>query len=113
MVDPMTASDARHCKEVCGHCPVADLCLAYAIANDEKFGIWGGMDRRERKAHKSKMDVSQVSLEFRDHYLGVEGRVQRTHPTPRRVRNPALDIEIDPAFMALLDSWPLTVQEHP
>lgn len=100
------------CKEVCKLCPVSDLCLAYAIANDEKFGVWGGMDRKERKAHKSRIDVSQVPLEFRDHYLNVEGRVRRTpHPTPRYVRNPALDIEIDPEFIALLEA--LSEPERP
>lgn len=92
------------CKEVCRLCPVAKQCLAYAIANDEKFGIWGGMDRKERKALKSKLDVSRVPLEFRDHYLNVEGRVKRNHPTPRYVRNPNLDLVIDPDFLAYLDA---------
>lgn len=96
--------DIARCKEVCGHCPVQKKCLAYAIANDEKFGVWGGMDRKERKALKSQLDVSQVPLEFRDHYLNVEGRVRRTHPTPRYVRNPDLDIVIDPEFLALIDA---------
>jgi WhiB family redox-sensing transcriptional regulator len=24
-------------------------CLEYALANDERFGIWGGLDERERR----------------------------------------------------------------
>lgn len=95
--------DVTACKQVCNHCPVQKLCLAYAIANDEKFGVWGGKDRRERKALKSVLDVSQVPLEFRDHYLNVEGRVKRNHPAPAYVRNPNLDLLIDPEFLAYLE----------
>jgi WhiB family redox-sensing transcriptional regulator len=29
-------------------CPVRDECLAYALRNDERFGVWGGMSGRER-----------------------------------------------------------------
>jgi WhiB family transcriptional regulator, redox-sensing transcriptional regulator len=28
---------------------VRDDCLEYALANSEKFGIWGGMSERERR----------------------------------------------------------------
>lgn len=106
MQDPMLPIDVRRCKEICGLCPVAKQCLAYAIANDERYGIWGGMNRKERKALKSKLDVSRVPLEFRDHYLNVEGRVRRMpHPTPRYVRNPNLDLVIDPDFLAYLDAF--------
>jgi WhiB family redox-sensing transcriptional regulator len=28
---------------------VREDCLDYAIANGEKFGIWGGMSERERR----------------------------------------------------------------
>lgn len=93
------------CKRVCNTCPVLEQCLAYAIANDEKFDIWGGMTPSERKAHKSEMDVSHVPKEFRQHYLAMEGRVKRSHPTLHLVRNPALDYVIDPEFLALLDAF--------
>lgn len=97
--------DPVACKAVCGTCPVQALCLAYAIANDEKDGVWGGMTRAERKAHKSKIDVSRVPLEFRDHYLKMEGRVKRNVPsTPHYVRSPNLDLVIDPDFIAFLDA---------
>lgn len=95
--------DVDTCKSICQHCPVQQLCLAYAIANDEKFGVWGGMDRKERNAVKRQLDVSSVPLEFRDHYLNVEGRVKRNHPAPRYVRNPNLDLSIDPEFLSYLE----------
>lgn len=97
--------DPDACKAVCGTCPVRDLCLAYAIANDEPDGIWGGMTRAERKAQKAKIDVSTVPLEFRDHYLKMEGRVKRNVPSaPHYVRSPNLDLVIDPDFIAFLDA---------
>ena len=34
---------------VCNSCHVKDECLDYAIANNIKDGIWGGLTARERK----------------------------------------------------------------
>ena len=36
-------------KAVCQACQVREDCLEYALANDERFGIWGGMSERERR----------------------------------------------------------------
>jgi hypothetical protein len=38
----------RAAVKMCKMCPVKAQCLEYAIVNDETFGIWGGMSRRER-----------------------------------------------------------------
>jgi WhiB family redox-sensing transcriptional regulator len=37
-------------KDVCSRCPVRAECLAFALANGEEFGVWGGMDPDERFA---------------------------------------------------------------
>lgn len=44
-------SQAQACRAkcVCSMCPVKDKCLDEAIANGERFGIWGGKDTQERK----------------------------------------------------------------
>lgn len=34
--------------ELCNGCPVREPCLAYALANGETFGVWGGLTPRER-----------------------------------------------------------------
>lgn len=39
---------AQQAKAVCKTCPVRMECLDEAIANNERFGIWGGMDTLER-----------------------------------------------------------------
>lgn len=41
--------DVTAAKSICIHCPVADECLAYALAHDED-GIWGGLTPAERSA---------------------------------------------------------------
>jgi WhiB family redox-sensing transcriptional regulator len=46
---PERGSSTREAKEVCRGCVVRDDCLEFAIANGEKFGIWGGMSERERR----------------------------------------------------------------
>ncbi len=34
---------------MCRGCVVREDCLEYALANGEKFGIWGGLSERERR----------------------------------------------------------------
>ncbi len=46
---PERGSSTREAKEVCRGCVVREDCLEFAIANGEKFGIWGGMSERERR----------------------------------------------------------------
>jgi len=46
--DPESFFDPKRADEalgVCGRCEVRDACAAYAEANDEQFGIWGGVVR--------------------------------------------------------------------
>jgi hypothetical protein len=38
-----TATGAPDAVEACNRCPVIAECLAYAISNDEKWGVWGGV----------------------------------------------------------------------
>lgn len=35
-------------KRVCRGCEVVDGCLAWALDNNERHGIWGGLSARER-----------------------------------------------------------------
>lgn len=39
-------------KAICGGCPVVDQCRDWALTNDEKWGIWGGMNASEREVHR-------------------------------------------------------------
>jgi hypothetical protein len=44
---------AQGAVEACCGCPAMDACLAYALAADEREGIWGAMlpDERRRGGH--------------------------------------------------------------
>lgn len=36
-------------KKLCSGCPVQNECLTYALEAGEAFGVWGGLDARERR----------------------------------------------------------------
>ena len=46
---PEKGGSTRDAKKVCAACTVRSQCLEYALANDERFGIWGGLSERERR----------------------------------------------------------------
>ncbi|MBO1032094.1 WhiB family transcriptional regulator [Tessaracoccus sp. SD287] len=46
---PEKGGSTREAKKVCETCTVKQECLEYALANDERFGIWGGLSERERR----------------------------------------------------------------
>jgi WhiB family redox-sensing transcriptional regulator len=49
---PEKGGSTREAKRICLGCEVRDSCLEYALANDERFGIWGGLSERERRRLK-------------------------------------------------------------
>ncbi len=49
---PEKGGSTREAKRVCRSCEVKGECLDYALENDERFGIWGGMSERERRRLK-------------------------------------------------------------
>jgi WhiB family redox-sensing transcriptional regulator len=38
----------RRAKAICRRCPVQQDCLAFALESRTEFGIWGGMNGKER-----------------------------------------------------------------
>jgi WhiB family redox-sensing transcriptional regulator len=38
----------KKAKAICARCPVISNCLKDALANNEPFGVWGGMSADER-----------------------------------------------------------------
>lgn len=48
---PEKGGSTRDAKRICNTvCRVKEQCLEYALANGERFGIWGGLSERERRA---------------------------------------------------------------
>lgn len=46
---PEKGGSTREAKKICAACDVRAECLEYALQNDERFGIWGGLSERERR----------------------------------------------------------------
>jgi WhiB family transcriptional regulator, redox-sensing transcriptional regulator len=46
---PEKGGSTREAKRICLGCEVRAECLEYALAYDERFGIWGGLSERERR----------------------------------------------------------------
>ncbi|GAA1234339.1 WhiB family transcriptional regulator [Prauserella halophila] len=51
---PEKGGSTREAKRICQGCEVKDDCLEYALAHDERFGIWGGLSERERRKLKKR-----------------------------------------------------------
>lgn len=45
---PAPGSSTREAKQLCGACEGRVACLEYALTNDERFGVWGGLSEKER-----------------------------------------------------------------
>jgi WhiB family redox-sensing transcriptional regulator len=58
---PERGMSTREAKEVCAACVVRQACLDYAIANGEKFGIWGGLSERERRTLRRARELKVKS----------------------------------------------------
>ncbi|WP_299534669.1 WhiB family transcriptional regulator [uncultured Streptomyces sp.] len=46
---PAPGSSTREAKQLCFACDERLACLDYALANDERFGVWGGLSEKERE----------------------------------------------------------------
>ncbi|MGP3691536.1 WhiB family transcriptional regulator [Streptomyces sp. IBSNAI002] len=45
---PELGGTTHHAKAACARCPRVQQCLDYALSNDERYGVWGGLSVRER-----------------------------------------------------------------
>ncbi|KUN05840.1 transcription factor WhiB [Streptomyces yokosukanensis] len=53
---------SERAKAVCGHCPVREQCLHWALRTGESIGIWGGTSEPERRALSRRARVRPRSL---------------------------------------------------
>lgn len=59
---PEKGGSTREAKAVCARCTVAAECLDYALANRERFGIFGGLSERERRSLTNTIAKPGVSM---------------------------------------------------
>lgn len=54
---------ARAALQLCRRCPVRDACLEFALANDHRYGIWGGLtEDKRRRLHREREAARDTSL---------------------------------------------------
>lgn len=56
---PEKGGSTREAKKVCTSCPVRAECLDHALEHEERFGIWGGLSERERRALKHQLSPQE------------------------------------------------------
>ena len=79
---PEKGCSPRDAQTVCRECPVRTQCLEYALAADERYGIWGAMTWTQRRAFdKTGLPASQADdyLLDPDNYL-----LDQSHSGARR-----------------------------
>ena len=58
---PEKGGSTREAKAVCQACPVRIQCLDFALANGERFGIWGGTSEPERRLLRRNLGLPPLS----------------------------------------------------
>ena len=58
---PERGASTKEAKAVCRGCQVREDCLEYALANGEKFGIWGGLSERERRRIRRQRALARAA----------------------------------------------------
>ena len=58
---PNRGGSCRPAKAVCSGCPVRPDCLSASIANDERDGVWGGLNTEERDTIYRTLELKKVS----------------------------------------------------
>lgn len=48
-------------RELCRICPVRTPCLDYALEQDVKYGLWGGLTRAQRNLHRTRRQHLRAS----------------------------------------------------
>lgn len=61
MFFPETNQSTRAQKVVCESCPVRAECLQWALVNDERFGVWGGLSATERRRLSRQPDAAAAA----------------------------------------------------
>lgn len=57
---PDKGGSTKPAKQICGRCKVSADCLAYALENGIREGVWGGMSGRERRLYAIENGIEIV-----------------------------------------------------
>ncbi|MCU1645260.1 MAG: Sporulation regulatory protein WhiB [Nocardia sp.] len=78
---PEVGGSGRTGKRICEGCDVRKQCLDYALAHDQRFGIWGGMTEAERRRYSQQRRLGASTTPFiaPEPHIGVD----QGHRAPR------------------------------
>jgi hypothetical protein len=88
---PKKGVSVREGKSMCAVCPVVETCLAYALANDEDTGIWGGMAAAERRKLKTAAKPRRLLTHCKNNHEYTEGNTYTAKRGTRSCRQCALE----------------------
>jgi WhiB family transcriptional regulator, redox-sensing transcriptional regulator len=67
-------AEVRLAKQICLKCPIRQRCLDYALTNNERYGVWGGLTERERGSLLRRLPkVAQRQSEPQEQPFGEHG----------------------------------------
>lgn len=73
MFEDATAGTARKAKRICMDCPVNVECYNLAVANNEKWGVWGGVNFGSRDdsviKQRTRFDMALNSRSHKRKYV--------------------------------------------
>jgi len=46
---PTSEEEAGPALAYCGACHIQEVCLAWAVKNGERYGVWGGLTEQQRR----------------------------------------------------------------
>ena len=46
---PTSEEEAGPALAYCGSCRIREMCLAWALKNGERYGVWGGLTEQQRR----------------------------------------------------------------
>jgi WhiB family redox-sensing transcriptional regulator len=46
---PTSEEEAGDALDLCSACAVRETCLAWALKNGERYGVWGGLTEQQRR----------------------------------------------------------------
>lgn len=83
---PERGSPGDSAKRVCVNCAVRLECLEYALANSERYGIWGGLTERERTRLRRRASQLFAAVGEGEDIRDVLGRVAAVRIGRRHAR---------------------------
>lgn len=89
---PERGESTRDAKAVCATCEVRVECLTWALATDQKHGIFGGTSERERRRIRRRLAAGQPVPQLDPDHDATPRPAGRPPAVPTPTKEPAVDL---------------------